>query len=223
MKIAVDGDVLGNIYTDVHPDNKIDGGGTGVVVDKTNVLDYIVDMGTLLDEKNIPESDRWLVLPPWVCGMIKKSELKDASLAGDGTSIMRNGRLGIIDRFTLYCSNNLATASGVTQCLAGVKDFAGFASQFIKHESANAGEALRHGSPWPAGVWVQGAEAGCWCSAGSEAFLTFFAARFPLPASRTRLHSWCFCGVRAAGCGKRFSEELKKWHLTWKPAAAKMN
>ncbi len=135
VKIAVDGDVLGNIYTNVHPDNKIDGGGTGVVVDKTNVLDYIVDMGTLLDEKNIPESDRWLVLPPWVCGMIKKSELKDASLAGDGTSIMRNGRLGIIDRFTLYCSNNLATASGVTQCLAGVKDFAGFASQFIKHES----------------------------------------------------------------------------------------
>ncbi|MGI2030580.1 hypothetical protein ACRQ5F_25245, partial [Endozoicomonas acroporae] len=86
MKIAVDGDVLGNIYTDVHPDNKIDGGGTGVVVDKANVLDYIVDMGTLLDEKNIPESGRWLVLPPWVCGMIKKSELKDASLAGDGTS-----------------------------------------------------------------------------------------------------------------------------------------
>ncbi|WP_422447873.1 hypothetical protein [Endozoicomonas sp. ALB091] len=135
VKIAVDGDVLGNIYTDVHPDNKIDGGGTGVVVDKSNVLDYIVDMGTLLDEKNIPESGRWLVLPPWVCGMIKKSELKDASLAGDGTSIMRNGRLGIIDRFTLYCSNNLATASGVTQCMAGVKDFAGFASQFIKHES----------------------------------------------------------------------------------------
>lgn len=109
VKIAVDGDVLGNIYTDVHPDNKIDGGGTGVVVDKSNVLDYIVDMGTLLDEKNIPESGRWLVLPPWVCGMIKKSELKDASLAGDGISIMRNGRLGIIDRFTLYCSNNLAT------------------------------------------------------------------------------------------------------------------
>ncbi|WP_422446184.1 hypothetical protein [Endozoicomonas sp. ALB091] len=135
VKIAVDGDVLGNIYTDVHPDNKIDGGGTGVVVDKSNVLDYIVDMGTLLDEKNIPESGRWLVLPPWVCGMIKKSELKDASLAGDGTSIMRNGRLGIIDRFTLYCSNNLATASGVTQCMACVKDFAGFASQFIKHES----------------------------------------------------------------------------------------
>lgn len=74
MKIAVDGDVLGNIYTDVHPDNKIDGGGAGVVVDKSNVLDYIVDMGTLLDEKNIPESGRWLVLPPWVCDMIKKSD-----------------------------------------------------------------------------------------------------------------------------------------------------
>lgn len=40
-----------------------------------------------------------------------------------------------LNKLTLYCSNNLATASGVTQCMAGVKDFAGFASQFIKHES----------------------------------------------------------------------------------------
>lgn len=30
---------------------------------------------------------------------------------------------------------NLANAGGITQCMAGTKDFAGFASQFIKHES----------------------------------------------------------------------------------------
>ena len=41
----------------------------------------------------------------------------------------------VLDRFTLYCSNNLAVAGGVTQCMAGTKDFTGFASQFIKHES----------------------------------------------------------------------------------------
>ncbi len=135
MKIAVDGDVLGNIYADVPAANQIAAPATGVVVDKTNVLDYIVDMGTKLDEQNVGEAGRWLVLPPWICGLIKKSDLKDASLAGDGTSILRNGRMGMIDRFTLYASNNLATAGGITQCMAGTKDFASFASQFIKHES----------------------------------------------------------------------------------------
>lgn len=135
MKIKVDADVLGNIYTDIPVENQIADPATGVVVDKTNVLDYIVDMGTLLDEANVPETGRWLTLPPWICGLIKKSDLKDASLAGDGTSILRNGRMGMIDRFTLYSSNNLANAGGITQCMAGTKDFTGFASQFIKHES----------------------------------------------------------------------------------------
>lgn len=137
MKIAVDGHVLGSVYTDVDPANHIAAPATGVVVDKANVLDYIVDMGTRLDEKNVGESGRWLVLPPWICGLIKKSELKDASLAGEGTSILRNGRMGMIDRFTLYCSNNLNTTTnaGITQCMAGTKDFVSFASQFIKHET----------------------------------------------------------------------------------------
>ncbi|WP_263082138.1 hypothetical protein [Endozoicomonas sp. Mp262] len=135
MKIAVDGDVLGNIYTDVPAGNQLGDPATGVVVTKDNVLDYIVDAGTLLDEGNVGETGRKIVLPPWVCGLIKKSELKDASIAGDGTSILRNGRLGMIDRFELFCSNNLATASGITQCLALTKDYCAFASQFVKHES----------------------------------------------------------------------------------------
>ena len=40
-----------------------------------------------------------------MAGLIKKSDLKDASLTGDGKSILRNGRIGMIDRFTLYSSN----------------------------------------------------------------------------------------------------------------------
>jgi hypothetical protein len=74
------------------------------------VLNYIVDMGTVLDERNIPETGRWLVIPPWAAGMIKKSDLRNASISGDGSSLLRNGRLGMIDRFTLYASNLLPTA-----------------------------------------------------------------------------------------------------------------
>lgn len=150
MKITIDTGILGDIYSDAHSKNQgatagfrsssYDFGvsGSPVALDKTNILDYIVDMGSALDEHSVPEGERFVVLPPWACGMIKKSDLKDASLAGDGTSIMRNGRLGIIDRFTLYASNLLATttdgANSVTNMIFGQKTALTFASQLIENE-----------------------------------------------------------------------------------------
>lgn len=116
--------------------------GTGSGVDGSNeksVLDFIVDAGQVLDENNIPESGRWMVIPAWMASMIKKSDLKDASLAGDGTSILRNGRLGMIDRFTLYLSNLLpASGGGYTEEKAvffGTNAALTFASQFTKMET----------------------------------------------------------------------------------------
>lgn len=66
--------------------------------------------------------------------------LKDASLSGDGTSIMRNGRLGMIDRFTLYSSNLLSTysADSATRILFGHPYAVTFASQVTKMEDLRA-------------------------------------------------------------------------------------
>ena len=77
----------------------------------SNVIDIIIRASQALDENNVPESGRWIVIPAWVASRIKNSELKDASLTGDGASILRNGRLGQIDRFTLYMSNLLPQAT----------------------------------------------------------------------------------------------------------------
>jgi len=105
----------------------------------TSVIDLIVDMGTVLDEANAPEADRFLVIPAKMAGLIKKSELKDASLAGDSTSIVRNGRLGMIDRFTVYVSHNLArSGSGNStkyNIIAGHKMGFTFASQMTNMET----------------------------------------------------------------------------------------
>ncbi len=115
--------------------------GTGVGNDNSNdmaIVDYIVNCGQVLDEQNIPESGRWMVIPAWVASLIKKSDLKDASLSGDGTSILRNGRLGMIDRFTLYVSNVLAPPSGYATAypvLFGTKAAFSFAAQFTKLET----------------------------------------------------------------------------------------
>lgn len=110
-----------------------------VTLTKANVLDYIVDHGTVLDEANCPEGGRNLLVPAWMAGMIKKSDLKDASITGDSVSVMRNGRLGVIDRFTLYVSNLLPSpAAGQTYIFSGHPKALTFATQLTKTETLRA-------------------------------------------------------------------------------------
>lgn len=156
MKIKIDQRVLTDLLPDIAAANKgatageqsasFNLGTTGapLTVSKdgaggtTSVVDLIVDMGTVLDEANVPEADRFLVIPAKMAGLIKKSELKDASLTGDGTSVVRNGRLGMIDRFTLYVSHNLFVDSGKYSLIAGHKMGFTFASQMTEMESLRA-------------------------------------------------------------------------------------
>jgi hypothetical protein len=154
MKIVVDTGILGDIYADAASANKgaaagvksgsinLGAVGTPLAVDKTNVLDVLVDLGTAMDEQNLPESDRWIVIPAWMSGMIKKSDLKDASLTGDGESVLRNGRLGRIDRLTLYMSNNLSSVTDGSytayNIIAGHKSGLTFASQMTNMETLRA-------------------------------------------------------------------------------------
>ena len=119
MKIKIDQRVLTDLLPDVSANNKgqtagaisgnIDLGvaGTPEALTTSNVIGKIVDMGTVLDEANCPEGNRFLVIPAKMAGLIKQSDLKDASITGDGSTPLRNGRLGMIDRFTVYVSHNL--------------------------------------------------------------------------------------------------------------------
>lgn len=153
MKIKIDQRVLTDMLPDIAATNKggtageqsasFDLGTTGspLTVTKdgaggtTSVIDLMVDMGTVLDEANVPEADRYMVIPAKMAGLVKKSELKDASLTGDGTSIVRNGRLGMIDRFTVYVSHNLNVSSGNYSIIAGHKMGFTFASQMTEMET----------------------------------------------------------------------------------------
>jgi hypothetical protein len=148
MKIKIDQRVLTDLLPDVAAANKgatagrisgnINLGTTAapVAVSKTNVLDYIVDIGTVLDEANAPEGNRFIIIPAKMAGMIKKSDLKDASLTGDSVSVLRNGRLGMIDRFTVYMSHNLKVdTGGKFNLIAGHKMGFTFASQMTEMET----------------------------------------------------------------------------------------
>lgn len=153
MKIQIDSRVLTDILPGISALNKgttagrisgnINLGTTGspLTVTKdgasssTAVLDLLVDMGTVLDEANVPEAGRFVVIPAKMAGLIKKSDLKDASLTGDAQSVLRNGRLGMIDRFEIYVSHNLNNASGKFSLVGGHKMGFTFATQMTKMET----------------------------------------------------------------------------------------
>jgi len=137
---AISGDLrLGTAAAPTYVNSVATGTGAGdVTANDRAIIDYIIDAGQVLDEANIPESGRWMVIPAWLAARIKSSDLKDASLAGDGTSILRNGRLGMIDRFTLYISNLLLPQTGTATAypiLFGTTAAFTFAAQFTKMET----------------------------------------------------------------------------------------
>jgi len=106
-----------------------------------SVLDSILRLGQALDEQNIPETGRWLIVPTWFATLIKRSPLSQAYLSGDSVSMLRNGRLGMVDRFTLYSSNLLPSGTSAGLSAGEYVIYAGhahgltFASQFTKLET----------------------------------------------------------------------------------------
>jgi hypothetical protein len=160
MKIVIDTDVLTGLLNQAVAQNRGTAAGvksasinlgattTPLVLVARNpaagqveVVDLIVRMGQVLDEQNIPETGRWIVIPAWVASRIKMSELRDASLTGDAQSMVRNGRLGMVDRFTIYSSNLLPSgvaaglAAGEWAIYAGHAHALTFATQMTKMET----------------------------------------------------------------------------------------
>ncbi|MEY2653603.1 MAG: hypothetical protein RLZZ524_631 [Pseudomonadota bacterium] len=148
LRIAADADMLESIPADVSADNSgttagadsndLDMGSAASprAVSKTDVLDFIVDCNQVLDEQSVSDEGRWLVAPPWMVSRIKRSDLKDASLSGDSVSILRNGKVGMIDRTTIYQSRSLLTQNSpstkATYVLFGHSAGLTFASQIVE-------------------------------------------------------------------------------------------
>jgi len=124
-----------------------------------NLLATILRLGAALDEQNVPESGRWLLMTPYDRQILMQSDLGKAYLTGDASSIIRTGKVGMIDRFTVYVSNMLPrcasdkawvsgqsdpTAAGAWDTaanaarrvvVAGTKDAISFATQYTKTET----------------------------------------------------------------------------------------
>ena len=120
---------------------------------QVEIIDVILRIGQVLDELNIPETGRWVVMPTWATFQLKRSELREVFISGDSVSILRNGKFGQVDRFTIYASNLLPNgvagglAAGVYPIYGGHAHGLTFASQLTNVETIRSertfGQILR--------------------------------------------------------------------------------
>jgi len=80
---------------------------TPLTLNTGNILQTITAMASVLDEQNVPDDGRWLVLTPYERQILMNSNLAQAQFMGDSQSVLRNGKIGRIDRFDIYLSNLL--------------------------------------------------------------------------------------------------------------------
>jgi hypothetical protein len=80
---------------------------TWVTLTEQNIMRKVVEMGAVLDEQNVPDEGRWLLIDPLTAALLKASDIKSVDLTGDSKSPYRTGLVGRLDRFTVFATNRL--------------------------------------------------------------------------------------------------------------------
>ena len=108
---------------------------TAQTLTSANAYDYLVDLGVLLNEHNVPMLGRWVVIPPWFHGLL----LKDERFVGNGTgynqAILQGGWVGDAAGFRIHLSNNEPESAGSYSVIAGTNAAGSFAEQLVELEA----------------------------------------------------------------------------------------
>ena len=127
-KIAIEKEVFAEVYTFADDSNQ--GATAGAVsasfnlgtdaapltVTTSNIVKFITDCGTVLDEQNIPNDSRWMIISMDIANIAINSQIIKANEMGESPSVLRKGqdKLGAIDRFEIFRSNNLSKGSSTS-------------------------------------------------------------------------------------------------------------
>lgn len=137
LKIAIENEVFFNSFVTEGPAAANEGGTAGAIsaaynlgtdiapIDQAtpeNVLKAILRMSTVLDEQNVPEDGRFLIISPFDRHLLMQSNIAQAYFTGDQASTIRTGKIGMLDRFSVYVSNLLPKGSAGKALVAGLTD-----------------------------------------------------------------------------------------------------
>lgn len=135
MKIAIENDVFFDWFVTQGPAATNQGATAGALsaaydlgtdlapVDTTTpnaLLDTILRMSAALDEANVPEDGRWLLMTPYDRQILMRSDIAQAYFTGDASSTIRTGKIGMLDRFTCYVSNLLPRGEAGRELVSGL-------------------------------------------------------------------------------------------------------
>jgi N4-gp56 family major capsid protein len=112
---TIDGYIAG-MYTDAASANLIGDDTTpktvGLGTGDSGAYNLIVNAKTKLDEANVPQAGRWLIIPPWIEALL----LQDERFVKFGTppqdERLLNGQIRRVSGFNILTSNNISNTSG---------------------------------------------------------------------------------------------------------------
>tara|TARA_B110000858_G_scaffold119176_1_gene136089 strand:+ start:2373 stop:3380 length:1008 start_codon:yes stop_codon:yes gene_type:complete len=143
LKISIENEVFFNSFVTEGPAAANEGGTAGAIsaaynlgtdvapIDQAtagNILKAILRMSTALDEQNVPEDDRFLIISPFDRHLLMQSDIAQAYFTGDQSSVVRTGKIGMLDRFNVYVSNLLPKGAAGKALVAGLSPVAGGAT-----------------------------------------------------------------------------------------------
>lgn len=79
-----------------------------------NAYDYLVALGVLLDEANVPSNGRFAAVPPWFYALLKK-DTRWTHSTPMADQLLRTGVVGDVDGLSVLKTNNVPKATATTE------------------------------------------------------------------------------------------------------------
>ena len=143
MKIEIEKGVFADIYTDAPAENsganagKLSGcfnlgtSDSPLLITKTNIIESISNLSTVLDEQDVPVTDRWCLLPSWAHGLLQQCDEFSAEKSGDDKSALRLGKIGNFSNFDIYKSNTLNRTNIMSEDSSSASGSSSFTPELI--------------------------------------------------------------------------------------------
>ncbi|WP_273130006.1 P22 phage major capsid protein family protein [Bacillus weihaiensis] len=131
LQETVDSYILG-LYTGAHADNTIGNDTTPIALDKANVYDYIVDLGTKLSQKKVPKAGRYVVINSAVLGLLSKDDRFTSNPTTLENGVVEGAK---INGMQVVVSEELANVTGKLKIMALHQSAIGYGKQIDETEA----------------------------------------------------------------------------------------
>lgn len=132
LRREADAFLAGRMVAAVANDNKIGSPTTPIVPTKDDAYEYLVDLGVLLDESDVPIDSRFVIVPAWFHALLLKDDRFIAAGSLRSDKRLGNGQVGEAAGFSILKSNNVPHVSGAKyKILAGHRIATSYAEQIV--------------------------------------------------------------------------------------------